>query len=152
MSKDGIYGDIIGGKELEKKFLKLVSESEAYAKKAVTDSTFIIHGRAVKLIQANSSGTRRIRYGPKRSVIVSKPGSPPNTDTGRLVQSIKFDFEDDGLTGIVGTNLKYGKALEMGTKKMEPRPWLSTAVRQTKKEVSKIFTKYLKMATGKAGK
>lgn len=152
MAKNGIHGDVIGGKELERKFLKLVSESEAYAKRAVADSVFIIHGKAVKLIQANSSGTRRIRYSPKRSVIVSKPGSPPNTDTGRLVQSIKFEFQDGGLTGIVGTNLKYGKALEMGTKKMEPRPWLSTAVRETKKEVSKIFTSYLKISAGKAGK
>jgi HK97 gp10 family phage protein len=79
-------------------------------------------------------------------VNVSRPGEAPNTDTGRLAQSIKFEFEDDGLKSLVGTNLKYGAALEFGTKNMAPRPWLSTAVLLTSKKVQDIFQKAFKKA------
>lgn len=113
---------------------------------AVQEATFLIHETAVKSIQENSSGTSQVRYNPKRTVLASKPGDAPNTDTGRLAQSVKFDFKKNGLIGRVGTNLKYGKALEFGTKYMDPRPWLSTAVRVVSKDIQKIFAKALKQS------
>lgn len=131
-----------GSRKLRAKIESLESDLIESQIDAVRDSTLTVHRTAIELIQDNSSGVPQVRYsrsGRKRTVLASKPGKPPNTDTGRLVQSIKFDFKDGGLIGRVGTDLKYGRALEFGTSKMEARPWLSTAVRLAQKEIVKLF-------------
>lgn len=137
---------------LLKKFKRIETDSKQGQIKAVQDAIFLIHSIAVESIQDNSSGTPAIRYsnGRKRHVLVSAPGTPPNTDTGRLVQSIKFDFKKNGLIGRVGTNLKYGKALEFGYKKgkrvLAARPWLAPAVKEASKEIADIFKKAVRQA------
>lgn len=146
-----VKGTIKGAKALEKRLKRLGIKTEADIVEAVRTSVLAIHARAVRLIQDNGSGTKVIRYGPKRTRIASRPGQPPNTDTGRLAQSIKFDFEDNGLTGMVGTNVKYGRYLEFGTDKMEARPWLSTAVRAERKNIPKVFREEFTKSLKKAG-
>lgn len=146
---------IKGVTEIDKKFKAFERSCLTGQIKAVQDSVFLIHKTAVELIQDNGDGTPAIRTsaaGKKRVVAVSNPGDPPNTDTGRLVQSIKFDFLDGGLTGRVGTNLKYGAWLEFGTKSMKARPWLSTAVSMTAKQVGEIFAKRIQEVIKGAGK
>lgn len=62
----------------------------------------------------------------------SKPGEPPKKVTEVLLQSIAFAVETDAssITLSVGTNVPYGKYLELGTSnedgspKMAPRPFL----------------------------
>lgn len=78
------------------------------------------------LLSKNSDGTKQIRYNPKRNVTASKPGDPPNSDTGRLINSIKFRKDKNAY--LVGTNVRYGSHLEFGTLNMAPRPWLSVAL------------------------
>lgn len=111
---------------------------------AVREATLLIHETAVKSLQENSDGTPQIRYNPKRVVAVSKPGDPPNTDTGRAVQSIKVEFEKKGFWGRVGTNLKYLRMLEFGTEHIAPRPWLSAAVSDVADKVAEIFARNVK--------
>lgn len=146
-----ISGKVTGMAKLEKAVGKLADAFEDGRNKAVQESTLAIHREALVLIQDNADGASQIRYGPKRVVNVSKPGDPPNTDTGRLVQSIKFDFPEDGI-GLVGSNLNYAKDLEFGTSKMAARPWLSTAVANTAKQVDKIFAKWMEKAYRKVVK
>jgi phage gpG-like protein len=146
-----------GLKKVQKALQSFESEVKEGQIEAVRESIFLIHGTAVKSLQDNSSGTPVMRYKPKRTVLASKPGTPPNTDTGRAVQSIKFDFKNKGLVGRVGTNLKYLAALEFGfsTKKgvtVAPRPWLSLAIAETAKEVAKIFADALRRSTKKVSK
>jgi hypothetical protein len=89
---------------LSKKMNQLKADVMSSSIRGVQDATFLIHETAVKLVQDNSKGTPAVRYnrsGKKRNVLVSKPGNPPNTDTGRLAQSIKFDFKKDGFVGRV---------------------------------------------------
>lgn len=52
----------------------------------------------------------------------------------------------------MGTNLKYGAWLEFGTKSMKARPWLSTAVSMTAKQVGEIFAKRIQEVIKGAGK
>jgi HK97 gp10 family phage protein len=111
---------------------------------AVKESTLRLHEEAVKIVSANEGGSSAVRYGPKRNVSVSKPGDPPHTDTGRLRQSIKFNYKDG--IGQVGSNLKYAAWLEFGTEDMRPRPWLSTAVSNVSKIVPEIFEKWFNNA------
>lgn len=41
-------------------------------------------------------------------------GQVLNRVTGRLSRSVNADFKDDGLTGVVGTNVVYGAVHELG--------------------------------------
>lgn len=52
----------------------------------------------------------------------SRPGNPPFKQTGHLRRSITWEVV--GLVGRVGTNLLYGRWLELGTRFMEARPFL----------------------------
>lgn len=147
-----VSGKIDARRKLDGRFKKLTPQIEAEMIKATREAVFLIHSTAIKSIQQNSSGDRQTRYKPKRTVRASKPGDAPNTDTGRLVKSVDFNFENRGLVGEVGTNLKYGKHLEFGTKTMAPRPWLSTAVKSVEGKLSRIFKKQFRNSVEKSGK
>lgn len=136
-----ISHSIKGISKLKKAFASFEKEALKSQVAAVQDSVFLIHANAVELLQSNTDGEKQTRYNPKREVSASYPGDPPNTDTGRAVQSIKFEFENGGLTGRVGTNLRYLAGLEFGMKNIKPRPWLSVAVKMASKEVAQIFKK-----------
>lgn len=69
----------------------------------------------------------------------SKPGEPPHKDKGRLRASISYEIASDGKSAKVGTNVKYGKMLEFGTKKMAARPWLRPTFNKCLAEIKKIL-------------
>ena len=84
----------------------------------------------------------------------SLPGQPPAIDTGVLRSSIKGVVEKKALGIIgkvgpdidyiaaradVGTDVEYGYYLEIGTSKIEPRPYLRPALKRTRRQVEKIF-------------
>lgn len=60
----------------------------------------------------------------------SAPGSPPHVRTATLTRSI--DQENlrtpGGFTARVGTNVQYGRFLELGTRTMAARPYLRPAL------------------------
>lgn len=113
-------------------------------------SVLLVHATAIKGIQKASIGERVTRYNPKRNVYSSKPGDPPNTDTGRLIQSIQFEFEEGGRIGYVGTNLKYGPYLEFGTERMAARPWLAPALQKAADKIADTIKKDLNKGIAKA--
>lgn len=129
------------------KATKVLEENRSYA---VKESTLRLHEEAVKIVSENEGGRDAVRYNPKRNVTVSKPGDPPHTDTGRLRQSIKFNYSEG--VGQVGSNLKYAAWLEFGTEGMSPRPWLSVAVERVSKEIPKIFESWFNKAMKEIGK
>lgn len=57
-----------------------------------------------------------------------RPG--PNVDTGRLRSSITYEIGEDekGLFARIGTNVEYGIYLELGTRYMQPYPFLRPAL------------------------
>jgi HK97 gp10 family phage protein len=55
----------------------------------------------------------------------SAPGSYPKSRTGRLERSISVVMtKAKTTTALVGTAVLHGRFLELGTSKMQPRPWL----------------------------
>jgi len=56
----------------------------------------------------------------------SKPGDPPNNQTGNLRNSIGFTKATDQKAWF-GTNVMYGRHLEFGTVRMAARPWIRPA-------------------------
>jgi len=108
-------------------------------------SAMAIHRDAVKSIAAKGSGSRtEVRYNPRREQKVSEPGSPPNQDLGDLSRSVKFEIDKAALQAVVGTNLKKGKHLEIGTTQMEARPWLFPAFEKNREAIKEAIANALR--------
>jgi phage gpG-like protein len=118
---------------------RIISSSQ----EALLDILLKVETKAKNLISTvQSKGNAYPRQKGKKTHYASKPGFPPNTDTGKLVQSITHEIDLMNLEGAVGTGLKYGKYLEFGTKGILPRPWLSRAL--DKRNLGKKFIAELK--------
>lgn len=70
------------------------------------------------------------KYNPRRDHRASAPGDPPATDQGHLSASYGHAVGKDGqgLYAQVGTGLKKGRWLELGTRTIDPRPALRPAL------------------------
>ena len=76
----------------------------------------------------------------KEGAFRSKPGEPPRKQTGRLRASVTHEVDPTTGAGRVGTNLPYGKALELGTKRgLLPRPWLRRALAEMAARVEQLL-------------
>ncbi len=69
-------------------------------------------------------------------------GEPPHRRTGTLARSITYEVLPG--TARVGTNVKYGKFLEVGTSKMMARPYLRPAVNKNQREIKRILSRKIK--------
>lgn len=118
-------------KSLTKKLAKYNALVHKAVAEQVTLGTLKIAADAIKSIRNISPGSSPN----KKNHPVSPPGEPPNTDTGRLIQSIFYKVEDGGLSGVAGTDLEYGKHLEFGTTYMDERPWLRPAFEANVQEI-----------------
>jgi len=129
-------------KKLNPKFARAYQKDfrERYVIKGIQAATLIVASTAKKSIQKVSAGS--VQPLPKtpgrtrkaKQHVASPPGEPPNTDTGRLAGSVRTEIDKPDLTGFVGTDVIYGRFLELGTKDIEERPWLQPAP-ETEKEV-----------------
>lgn len=113
----------------------------------VEDGVLAIHEEAVKGIMKRSSGEVQRRYNPKRIVVASKPGDPPNVDMGVFVKSVQFQVDENKLRGAVGTNDERGPWFEFGTANMAARPWLTPAWKKAQK-IIKSLAKKIKLKVG----
>ena len=73
----------------------------------------------------------------------SRPGEPPHKITGQLQNSIgqRVDRTATGIVGVVGTSLKKGRWLELGTSKMAARPYLRVTLVENRRRILGILTK-----------
>lgn len=104
------------------------------------EATLIVHENAVRGVQKVSVGEWQTRYNPKRVRLASKPGDPPNVDTGVFIKSIQFQYDKTSSTGAVGTNDERGPGFEFGTTRMKPRPWLGPAITKSMSAIRSIFS------------
>lgn len=86
----------------------------------------LVRAEAVKSISVSTTSA-----GP------SSPGDPPHADTGKLRQSLMVVPQGDSV--IVGTPLKYGLYLELGTSRMAARPFLRPAVYRCIEKLKRLF-------------
>lgn len=70
---------------------------------------------------------------------VSAPGTSPHKELGRLRASINNAVDKDKLVARVGTNVTYGKFLELGTRHMEARPFLRKNLNEQMPTLKKII-------------
>ena len=88
--------------------------------------------RTAKSIMRDSPVNTAVSYGKKKHP-PSFAGNPPAPDTGSLMRSVTHSVENEngqavGYVGSILSNPDYPRYLEYGTSKMQPRPWLKTAL------------------------
>jgi phage gpG-like protein len=91
--------------------------------------------------QTEENGRKPTGFTTRRSA----PGEAPAIQTGALLRSITWE-KPAPLVRRVGTNLKYGAWLELGTKskktkktRIAPRPFLRPAMDESKGRAEKVF-------------
>lgn len=72
---------------------------------------------------------------PGKFHIPSRPGEPPNRDTGTLDRSIVVRPFPDKLLVVVAATAAYALFLELGTRRMAERPYMRPAVKAKREEV-----------------
>lgn len=114
--------------------------------KVVDDAVFVtatkVQRGAIDAIREPSAGRR---YGKH---VASKKGDAPNTDTGRLIGSIKTVHKRLSMRALVGTNLAYGAILEL----IKNRPWLKPALNDNVKDYKKNLELVIDKQIRDAGK
>ena len=120
-----------------------VSLINAEVGKRVDAAARVLRDRAKELV---SRGQPVRIYGKaagrsRKGMEPSKPGEPPKIVTAHLRLNIKKEYSRTLLEARVGvgTNVPYGKWLELGTRTIAARPWLSAAVYQSAGELHRRF-------------
>jgi phage gpG-like protein len=70
------------------------------------------------------------RHHYRKGTQASKPGEYPRHISGHLQRNVAMEFAPELLVARVGTNVPYGKWLELGTRNMAPRPWLTLGLQE----------------------
>ena len=121
-------------KQLEEK--RLDYEKKVFA--GLNDAADILKIEMVRSINEISNG---IKYGKH---IASKAGDAPNVDTGRLKNSIQKKSISVDSIEVGSYNTEYATYLELGTSRMEPRPFVQPALDKNRKVITKIISEALK--------
>lgn len=131
---------VSGEKELKRKLLSLGASMDDALLGGVILTANDIRTDAIKSIHGVSPGRqvqRSRQGGGTYTHTAAAEDTAPNTDTGKLVNSIAIDVNKSGLYALVGSNLDYAGFLEMGTSKMRARPWLEPALRKNRDNLNK---------------
>ena len=124
-----------GMEELNSQIKKLESEYGKQLKGAHITAGKLVEGSAKKSIQEKSPGNMTVRYrngGNSYEHQSAAKGDAPNTDTGRLVNSVNTEPAPGG--AFVGTTLQYGLYLEIGD-----HPWLIPALQSRKGDIASVY-------------
>lgn len=81
----------------------------------------------------------------------SRPGQPPRKQTGTLQRSVTYEVNPTTMTARVGTNIKYGRYLEFGTRKMAARPWLRRSLDEMRGEIKAIMRRPMRGGNARRG-
>lgn len=132
-------GKVINAPRLTAKLDDLSAQGRARISQAVLVGAGLIASSAKRSITEGSIS------GPGH--VPSRPGQPPNADTGVLHTSI-VAVQTGELQAQVHVNAPYASELEYGTSRMAARPFLQPAVDRTRAEVIDLFFRAIKSARG----
>ena len=134
--------------------LDLIIETELSWDKiaAMTAARQVMRQRLIRAALLVGNHAKRLvsrRYPP-----ASSPGDPPALRTGQGRASIGFRStdsfrgvslfpeiheSDEGLSVQVGSSVDHMVYLELGTSRIEPRPWLRRSLRETRERVLRVL-------------
>lgn len=75
----------------------------------------------------------------KRGLDPSKPGEYPKKLLGHLRRNVQSEGNKGERKARAGTNVPYGRWLELGTRRMGRRPWLTLAIRESAQSIRNIL-------------
>lgn len=111
-----------------------IAHVRALMVKALHRAAIVVKVRAKELLSVSGTGRNGTAAGR------SKPGEPPRKQTGLLRMKVAHEVDEATLTARVGTNLPYGKHLELGTRRgLAPRPWLRRALAEVAGRLNQIL-------------
>ncbi len=149
-------------KWLGREFFELATKETV---RATTKAAIVVQAEARRLTGGPGTGGRTYKRtkgkkGSSKYHRVSAPGQPPARDFGVLTNSIMhlvkrgiglvsgwvgsdIDSIRNKLAarGDVGSDVNYPFFLEVGTSKMQPRPWLRPALKKSEKKILSIYQK-----------
>lgn len=99
----------------------------------------------------NDPKTGRIYIRDGHAHQASAPGESPASETGELVANIVTEYDYSKLSGTVVAHVPYAAALEYGTEKMEPRPFLRPALLALQDSVRAHIDDEIKIELGRMG-
>ncbi|WP_368389778.1 HK97-gp10 family putative phage morphogenesis protein [Sphingobium sp. AS12] len=141
--------DVKGHRRLVSRFKKMASPAmEKRLGKALFAAGEIVEDRAKGSIMAGSASGHS---GGKHQHVASKPGEAPNNDLGGLHGNIET-VQTGVLEVEISSNAEYSAALEFGTSKMEARPFMGPAARETKGEVVALINEAIRHELRKAAR
>lgn len=118
------------------------------APKAVAKGLYVgglkVEENAKRSIMSGDKHGRVYLKGKKKTIrhVASAPGEAPANDTGRLVNSIRTEAGEDVVRISAGSGaVKYATALEFGTNKMAPRPFMGPALKDATPFIVEQVTK-----------
>lgn len=114
------------------------------AEKGVRAATLEAEGILKAQILTGSRSGRIYSRGKNRTHQASAPGEAPVTDYGTLRNSITTEVlrGANEVRGIVTINTEYAAALELGTERMRPRPYLSRLINEYGDRIRGVFNRF----------
>jgi len=97
-----------------------------------------------RILKGPKTGRIYKKSNPVRLHQASAPGESPASDTGTLVSRIVMEVDEQKLEATVGTTVWYAKFLELGTRLMEARPFLTPALDEKKDQLVGLLRKIVK--------
>jgi HK97 gp10 family phage protein len=100
----------------------------------VMNGAEMVRTEAIRTMTSEAKTGRKYPGLPNRS---SAPGESPARQSGRLIAGIDIRPEPAALRAVVNASTAYAAALEFGTQKMAPRPFMRPALAAKKAEIER---------------
>lgn len=128
-----------GAKKHSDRLRRLTNVQPTLRKVVYAAADMLAAEAALSITAGAASGTS----GGKHQHIASLPGQPPNAFTGKLDRSIHVERVDD-LTARVVADAPHAVALEFGTSRMEPRPFMQPAAQLVRPQMDRLIAAAIK--------
>ena len=134
--------------KFERKVASLKGNSTVIVANALNRGAILVHSEAITTVQ--KGGRSGEVY--KRKKIehqASAAGEAPKSDTGNLAKNIVLNAakkKGAQLIATVESRASYSRALEYGTRKMEPRPFMQPSYEKHKARIIEMVTIALRIA------
>ncbi len=120
--------------------------SQAAVERGVRAATIDAKGLMVGILSQPGRG-RTYKKGKTVTHRASAPGDAPAPDTGRLRNSTQGEVfaTSDGALGVVSVNTEYAAALELGTERIAPRPFISRLASEYAPRLAAVFARFARL-------
>ena len=152
-------GKLVSGKDVASFWRDIGRATREGQKQAITKAAQLVHKAVLEELDGGNPGrgrAYRVGRGRRRRRVhkASRPGDAPATNTGNLRRAVAFEINDRGRHPSARVGVKstagYARHLDPEPGQREPRigrrPFLSSAVKNTRRDVEDTIRKELEKA------